>query len=304
MDLVKALVNTPSGLTVQTVADPVQAPDRALIAVRSFSVNRGELDLLAARTEDWRPGQDIAGVVVEPAADGSGPTTGARVVALAEDSGWAELAAVSTTRLAELPDTVDIEHAATLPLAGRAALNTLRIGGDLIGKKVLVTGATGGVGQLQLQLAVHAGAEATAIGRGDAAELLEKYGAKSVVPTVPQAKGLFDLITESIGGESLEAAVAKIAPGGTVVVFGASSRRKASINLYDFIGHEGARLVSYLSYADPSPVGADLRTLVDLVAAGSLRPAVGFQAEWTDMHRALDALRNRTFHGKAVLTIP
>src|SRR5690349_6698524 len=103
----KALVNSPAGLAVHTVADPSPAPDQALIAVRSFSVNRGELDLLAARTEDWRPGQDIAGVVVEPAADGSGPAAGARVVALAEDSGWAELAAVSTARLAELPDSVD-----------------------------------------------------------------------------------------------------------------------------------------------------------------------------------------------------
>ncbi|HWD78415.1 MAG TPA: zinc-binding dehydrogenase [Kribbella sp.] len=300
----KALVNTPSGLVVQTVADPVPAPDQALIAVRAFSVNRGELDLLASRTEDWRPGQDIAGVVVEPAADGSGPTTGARVLALAENGGWAELAAVSTSRLAELPDTVDVEHAAALPLAGRAALNTLRIGGNLIGKKVLVTGASGGVGQLQVQLAVHAGAQVTAIGRDETAELLLKYGASSVVPAVPQANGLFDLITESIGGEVLEAAVAKVAPGGTIVVFGASSRGKASINLYDFIGHEGARLVSYLSYADPSPVDADLRTLADLVAAGSLQPAVGFQAGWNQVHRALDGLRNRTFPGKAVLTIP
>src|SRR5690242_10608392 len=172
----KALVNTPTGLAVQTVADPIPTPDQALIAVRSFSVNRGELDLLAARTEDWRPGQDIAGVVVEPAADGSGPTTGARVLALAENGGWAELAAVSTSRLAELPDTVDVEHAAALPLAGRAALNTLRIGGNLIGKKVLVTGASGGVGQLQVQLAVHAGAQVTAIGRDETAELLLEYG--------------------------------------------------------------------------------------------------------------------------------
>ncbi|NUR98555.1 MAG: zinc-binding dehydrogenase [Kribbellaceae bacterium] len=300
----KALVNTPAGLALRTVADPAPAPDQALIAVRSFSVNRGELDLLAARTEDWRPGQDIAGVVVEPAADGSGPTAGARVVALAEDSGWAELAAVSTARLAELPDSVGIEHVAALPLAGRAALNTLRIGGNLLGKKVLITGASGGVGQLQVQLAVLAGGEVTAVGRGEATDLLIKRGARSVVPAVAEAEGLFDLITESIGGESLEAAVERVTPGGTVVVFGASSRRKAALNLYDFIGHEGARLVSYLSYADPSPVDVDLRTLVGFVAAGSLEPPVGFQADWNQVHNALEALRNRTFHGKAVLTIP
>src|SRR5216117_2851572 len=135
----KALVNTSEGLVIKTTTDPIPTASQALVAVRAFSVNRGELALLAARTEDWRPGQDIAGVVVEPAADGSGPTAGARVMALAEDSGWAELAAVSTARMAELPDSVDIEHAAALPLAGRAALNTLRIGGNLIGKRVLIT---------------------------------------------------------------------------------------------------------------------------------------------------------------------
>ena len=117
------------------------------MAVRAFSINRGELALLQTRTDQWRPGQDIAGVIIEPATDGSGPLTGTRVVALVEHAGWAELAAVPTARMSPLPDEVSVEQAAALPLAGLAALRTLRLGSDLLGRRVLVTGASFGTGQ-------------------------------------------------------------------------------------------------------------------------------------------------------------
>ena len=89
----KAIVNSSAGAGIADVSDPRPAAGEALVAVRAFSINRGELALLAARTNDWRPGQDIAGVVVEQAADGSGPPPGTRIVALAEQAGWSEPAA-------------------------------------------------------------------------------------------------------------------------------------------------------------------------------------------------------------------
>ena len=299
----KAIVNTPTGPVIQSVADPVPAANEALVAVRAFSINRGELALLATRTGDWRPGQDIAGVVVEPASDGSGPAAGARVVALIEQGGWAELAAVPTSRLAELPDEVGVEQAAALPLAGRTALRTIRLGCNLLGTRVLVTGASGGVGQYQVQLAALSGAVVTAVAHDTAAPLMTGYGAASVVPTIGDATGTYELITESIGGESLRAAIGKIAPSGTVVILGTSSGEKTPIDVYDFIGHEGARLVSYLSYAAPGPVSTDLQTLVSLTAAAKLKTVLGFRADWQQTTDALDGLRNRAFQGKAVLTI-
>jgi len=78
-----ALVNTPSAATpveLREVAEPEPGPDEAIVEVRAFSLNRGELALLAGRAEGWRPGQDIAGVVVQAAADGGGPKKGTRVV--------------------------------------------------------------------------------------------------------------------------------------------------------------------------------------------------------------------------------
>ncbi|WP_112237645.1 zinc-binding dehydrogenase [Kribbella monticola] len=294
----KTLINTSAGLVLKSIPDPSPGPNQALVAVRAFSVNRGELALLAARTEDWRPGQDIAGVVVEAAADGSGPAAGTRVVGLVEDSGWAELAAVPTGRLAELPDEVEIEQAAALPLAGRTALNTIRLGGNLLGRKVLVTGATGGVGHYQVQLAVLSGADVAAVSRSGA-----EYRAAKTVSSVTDADGLYDLVAESSGGESLHHAIAKITPGGTVVVLGTSSGAKTPIDVYDFIGHEGARLVNYMSYADPSPINRDLQTLAELVAQKKLTTDLGFHADWTQVEAALDGLQHRTFRGKAVLTV-
>ena len=94
---------------------PCPPADEALVAVRAFSINRGELALLKTRTDQWRPGQDLAGIVVEPAADGSGPPPGSCAVALVEEAGWAELTAVPTARLAPVPDPVGIEQAAALP---------------------------------------------------------------------------------------------------------------------------------------------------------------------------------------------
>lgn len=79
--------------------------------------------------EGWRPGQDIAGEVLRPAPDGSGLPAGARIVALMDEAGWAERAAVPTQRIATLPDQVSFVHAATLPIAGLTALRTLRFGG-------------------------------------------------------------------------------------------------------------------------------------------------------------------------------
>src|SRR5215831_2294283 len=139
-----ALVNTPGGnapVELREVIEPQPAPNEALVEVRAFSLNRGELRLFQIRPEGWRPGQDISGVVARPAADGRGPKAGA----LTDNAGWAERPAVPAHRIAVLPDNVRFEDAAALPVAGLTALRTLRHGAPLLGKRVLITGAAGGV---------------------------------------------------------------------------------------------------------------------------------------------------------------
>src|ERR1700727_1858201 len=104
-----AVVNTPGGaapVAIREVAEPAPKPNEALVAVHAFSLNRGELRLFQVRPEGWRPGQDISGVVVKAAADGSGLAAGTRVVALTDWEGWAERAAVPSHRMAPIADNV------------------------------------------------------------------------------------------------------------------------------------------------------------------------------------------------------
>ena len=143
--------------------EPTTAPDEALVRVEAFSINRGETFLLERPRHDWRPGRDISGRVIRAAADGSGPAPGARVVGHPQQGGWAQLAGVPSTALAVLPDVIDVAQAAALPLAGLTALRLLRASGAVAGLRVLLTGASGGVGHYVTELASAAGASVTAV---------------------------------------------------------------------------------------------------------------------------------------------
>ncbi|WP_027060232.1 zinc-binding dehydrogenase [Mesorhizobium loti] len=286
------------------VDEPQPRANEALVAVHAASLNRGELRLLAIRQDGWIPGQDIVGFVERAAADGSGPGVGTRVVALVDEAGWAERVAVSTDRLAILPDEVSFASAATLPVAGTTALRTLRHGGDLAGQQVLITGASGAVGRFQIQIAREQGASVTAIAAARHAEDLRQLGAEQVVESIEQAEGPFSLITESVGGESLARAIERVAPGGIIVMFGSSSGELTPVGFRQFVpGHEGARLQTFAYYTSGSGIGADIASLLALVAPGRLEARVALTVPWTDIVQALDALRQRSFSGKAVLTI-
>ena len=135
----KALATTldpAAPMAIREVPDPILTAHRALVQVKAFSLNRGELASIARNGVGWIPGQDIAGTVLQAAADGSGPPVGSRVVALTDEFGWAELAAVEGHRMAVLPDNVGFEQACTLPVAGLTALRCVRLGGAIVGRRV------------------------------------------------------------------------------------------------------------------------------------------------------------------------
>jgi NADPH:quinone reductase len=303
---VLALVNTPNGtapVEIREVPEPQPAPNEALVEVRAFSLNRGELRLMQIRPEGWRPGQDISGVVLLQAADGSGPKPGARIVALTDNGGWAERGAVPAHRMAALPDNVRFEEAAALPVAGLTALRALRHGAPLLGKRVLITGAAGGVGHLAVQLAARSGARVTAIVGGPERGLYLR-GAEAIIDGIDKVPGSFALILESAGGASLAAAIAHIEAKGTIVIFGNSSGEPTSVSFRDFAEHPNARIQSFSYFTSEAEEGfaPDLALLASLVGDGSLKPVL-VERSWRDIADVGPELRARRIAGKAVFRI-
>jgi len=301
-----AIVNTPGGaapVELREITEPQPAANEALVEVRAFSLNRGELRLFQIRPEGWRPGQDISGVVLKQAADASGPAAGTRVVALTDNAGWAERAAVPAHRMAALPDNVHFEEAAALPVAGLTALRTLRHGAPLLGKRVLITGAAGGVGHMAVQIAARSGARVAAV-VGGPERGRHVRGAAEIVEGVDRAQGRFALILESAGGASLAAAIARVESRGTIVIFGNSSGEPTPLSFRDFAEHPNARIQSF-SYFTSEPedrFAPDLALLAALVGDGSLKPVLS-EHSWRDIAKIGPELRDRRIAGKAVFRI-
>ena len=308
---IQALVadrSAPEGIALREVPDPSPSPQEALVEVRATSLNRGEVHCLGERPPNFIPGWDVAGVVREQAADGSGPAAGARVVGFLSHGAWAELAAVPTRYLAELPDEVSFEDAATLPVAGVTALRALEVAGPLLGRRVLITGAAGGVGRFAIQLAKRAGAHVTGVVRDPSrGEGLRELGADELLTEFTRAgEERYDVILESAGGESLAAALERVAVEGTVVSFGNSSGEETTFDASSFYPNVGAHLYALLLWHEVDRLGsgpADLRLLAEGVRDGWLDTGIHAVAIWREPDELLRALLERRVQGKAVLTL-
>ncbi|MEV0909134.1 zinc-binding dehydrogenase [Streptomyces hokutonensis] len=287
------------------VPEPTPRPNEALVKVEAFSVNRGETFKLEKPASGDRPGKDIAGLVVQSAADGSGPSGVTRVVGHPMEGGWAEYVTVPTDALAELPDNVSVLQGAALPLAGLTALRLLCAAGPVLGRRILLTGASGGVGHFVTELAAAAGAQVTAVTRNvDRGTRLTELGATEIVQNVTAAQGPYDIVLESTGGETLSLALARLARRGTLIWFGQASRTPARLDFFDFFAGPESAVVRHFHYLDAdSRLDDDLTALVRLTAEGRLHPEIGRVTDWADTTTTLTDLRDRRIRGKAVLTL-
>lgn len=297
----------PERLVIRPVADPVPDRGEAVVRVRAISLNRGEVRRAGLAPAGWRPGWDLAGTVERPAADGSGPPAGARVVGLLAEGAWAERVAVPTHALAALPDGVSLAQAATLPVAGLTALHALARGGALPGRRLLVTGATGGVGDFAVQLGRLAGAHVTATARrADQAPALRALGAHEVlvgeeIPPAPK----YNLILDSVGGRTLGTALAALEPGGVCVTLGVSATAEVTFDARQFFIAGRATLYGFYLFRElgGEPAGVGLGRLARLVAAGQVTPHISVERPWTEVARVAADLMARRFPGKAVLSL-
>lgn len=288
------------GVGFTEVPEPRAAAGEALVRVRAVSLNRGELRTLAG-PPSVIPGSDVAGELLEPAV---GMPAGTRVAALVDGGAWAEIVRVRHARLARVPDAVDLAAAATLPTAGITAFQILELARGLLGRQVLITGASGGVGRFAVQLARLGGAHVTAVAHneGRATGLIE-LGAEEVVHTVGDAAGPFDVILDGVGGATLTEALRRLARNGDLVGYGGSSDSPATYDpRYMLKNAAGARIHAYRIF-EAERLGSDLHRLLMLLDEGRIDPQIDRLARWDRTAGLLEALKNREINGKAVVEL-
>ena len=301
---VRALVvdpSAPAGVRLGDVPDPVPGPGQVLVEVSHVSLNYGDLnDARSGRVPVGAVlGSDAAGVVVEAAADGTGPALDARVVALTSGA-YAERVAIDVGALAQIPKDLSPAQAVALPVAGVAALRSLRAAGLGPDKRVLITGASGGVGRFAVQLAARAGAYVIAsVGSAARGEGLVDAGADEVLIGLEGLQRPVDVVIDSVGGPQLVAAWNLLAPGGSVQSVGWTSGAPAVFPPYATVG-PAKSLTSFVIEGD---AGADLAVLTELAAEGALTVEIGWQGSWDRFDEAAEALRGRRISGKAVLEV-
>lgn len=300
----------PGHLKLTEAPDAVARSSQALVRVKAISLNLGEVKRARRSEPGTLLGWDVAGEVIAMAADGSGPAVGARIVGVMNTGAWAEIAAVETGWMAPLPDGVSFAEAATLPVAGMTALYALEQAGQLLGRRVLVTGASGGVGLFAIQLAKHSGAEVTAlIRREESRGLVTDSGADHVVVgetgAVAAANGPYHCILDSVGGQVLADCLHLVARDGVLVNFGISAGETATIDVGAFFRTGRSRYYGLYLFTEfgRRPARDGLGVLLGLLAAGRLDTHIATEGDLDGLGRLAERLFNREITGKAVVLV-
>ncbi|MFF0151699.1 zinc-binding dehydrogenase [Micromonospora sp. NPDC005203] len=301
MQAIVAAPDTHAGFRVTGLPDPTPGPGQVLVEVRHVGVNAGEIRHLDVWPAGAVLGHDAAGHVVRGAIDGSGPREGDPVVAFGPGA-WARLAVFDVDSVAVVSAAVDLAELAVLPTVGLTALRTLRTSGPLLGRRVLITGASGGVGRVAVQLARLGGAYVVAVvGSPARGAGLTDLGADEVVVGLDAIIDPVDVVLETVGGAHLVAAWGLLAPGGVLHSIGWASGEPAVLPVNSTFRPGAARTLR--SFGDATAPGSDLGLLADLVARGALRAPIGWRGSWQRLDEAADALRERRVAGKVLLDL-
>ena len=297
--------NAPNHLRMGEAPDPVPGPAQVVIQVVGTSLNRGEVAFRAPAAGDGTVlGWDASGIVVTPAADGSGPAEGTAVLTVdGGGGGWAELRAVGTVSLAVVPGASDLAAFAALPVAGLSALRALRSLGTVEGRRILITGASGGVGRYAVQLGTRAGAEVIAVASPQNHQELVALGASAAVTRPSEVDGPVFGVIDMVGGDLLPESYRVLQDhGGTLLSVGHAAASPEVFEVGDMQA-KSRTIRGFSLFADLTGMAEDLTELVALMSDGSLDPQIAWRGPWTEHGEAVQSLLDRRIHGKAVLEV-
>ena len=314
-------------LDLTAVDTPVPAADEVLVRVRATSVNpydwhhmRGEPRVarmmpgtLGLRAPKLRIlGGDMAGQVEAVGEDVTEFRPGDDVFALLEQGGFAEYVSVPERLLARKPGNLSYEQAAAVPMAATTALLGLRdVARIEPGQKVLVNGASGGVGTFAVQIARALGARADAVCSLPNADLARSIGADDVIDYASQdftrSGRRYDVLLDIAGSRPVFACRRVLAPRGTLVLIGGPAGRWLQPAGHMFSALAMAPLVSQrIAMADTVSCTAKkqiLMTLTTLIEDGKVTPVISRRYPFHDMQEAVRYQEQGHAAGKVVVTI-
>lgn len=300
--------SAPGHVAIHDIETPIPARNEALVKVAAISMNQGEVRYAQSMEAGHSLGWDLAGIVEQAAADGSGPKEGARVVGFVSTGAWAEMAVVPTNAIAELPDNVMFEQAATLPVAGLTALYALEKARGLLGRNVLITGANGGVGLFACQLAKMMGSHVVGlIRREEHRDIVMKSDADEVVVSEDGGAacdfGPYRLILESVGGQVLANCIQMLDRDGLCVSFGNSSMQETTFDSWALLKPGRMKLYGFILFTELGyePASEGLSRLVQFVSERKLKPRISVEESMDKVGEVARDLMDRKIPGKAVL---
>jgi len=302
--------NTSNVMQLTDVEKPVPTAGQVLVRIHSVSLNAADYRSMqmGIGPKSGIYGADIAGRIEAVGPDTKKFKIGDGVfgdLSVSNFGGLAEYVAAPETLLAAMPDTVSFEQASAVPMASLTALQGLRDKGRIqSGHRVLIVGASGGVGLYAIQLAKYFGAHVTAVCSTYKAELAASLGADSVIDytrtPLRSLPGNFDIILAINGNYSIFTYRRLLAPGGTCVMIGGALSQIARIFVLGPLLSIGKRKLCMLA---AKASAEDLSFVMKLVEEGRVRPVIDRRFTLPEAAEAYEYIKAGHSAGKVVINV-
>jgi NADPH:quinone reductase len=311
----RAATITDTQLAIEDHEDPVPGAGELLIKVHAAGLNGADMHQLAGHypappgAPQDIPGLELAGEVVDRGPGAERFAVGDRVMSIVGGGGQAELATVNERILMPVPDNLSWAEAGGVPEVFTTAHDAVFTqAGLVVGERLLVHGAAGGVGCAAVQLGRAAGARVTATVRNPELRAgVAELGADVVAPDAFQDRGPFDVILELVGAVNLMDNLKSLATGGRIAVIGTGAGASGEINL-GLVMMKRARIHGSTLRARPLELKALTarameRSVLPLLASGEVRVPIAKAYPLAEAPAAYEHFKAGGKLGKIVLTI-